>query len=103
MTQWRAAVLVAAVLFVATPPVAFGADARGEAKKWVEFGIAVAERGLWKEAIYRWEKATELDPTYPAAFNNLAVGYEKDGQMEKARQAYEKAMALAPKDQQIRQ
>ena len=39
------------------------ADARGEAKSQVEFGINVAQRGLWREAIYRWEKAVELDPT----------------------------------------
>ena len=38
------------------------ADARGDAKSQVEFGINVAQRGLWREAIYRWQKATELDP-----------------------------------------
>jgi branched-chain amino acid transport system permease protein len=31
------------------------------AKSQVEFGIGVAERGLWREAIYRWEKAVEID------------------------------------------
>src|SRR5690606_3171967 len=50
---------------------------RGEAKKQVEFGVQVAERGLWREAIFRWERATQLDPTYAAAFNNLAVAYEQ--------------------------
>jgi len=102
MTKWRR-VILAAVLFTTTSSVALGADARGDARKWVDFGITVAQRGLWREAIYRWEKATELDPTYASAFNNLAVGYEHEGQMDKARQAYEKAIALAPKDQQIRQ
>ena len=38
------------------------ADARSDAKAQVEFGISVAQRGLWREAIYRWEKAIELDP-----------------------------------------
>ena len=33
-----------------------------DAKAQVEFGINVAQRGLWREAIYRWEKAVELDP-----------------------------------------
>ena len=42
------------------------ADARGDAKKQVEFGIPVAQRGLWREAIYRWERATQIDPTYAA-------------------------------------
>lgn len=79
------------------------ADQRSDAKKQVEFGIEVAQRGLWKEAIYRWERATQLDPTYVAAFNNLAVAYEREGQLEKARAAYEKALALQPNNSLIRQ
>jgi Tfp pilus assembly protein PilF len=79
------------------------ADARSEAKAQVEFGIAVAQRGLWREAIYRWERAIEIDPTYAAAFNDLAVGYEHEGQLEKAREAYEKALALDPQNAQIQQ
>lgn len=79
------------------------ADARSDAVAQVDFGITVAQRGLWREAIYRWEKAVEIDPTYAAAFNDLAVGYEHEGQLEKARQAYEKALALQPQNAQIRQ
>lgn len=79
------------------------ADARSEAKAQVEFGIDVAQRGLWREAIYRWEKAVEVDPTYAAAYNDLAVAYEHEGQLEKARQAYEKALELEPNNVQIRQ
>src|SRR5204863_110068 len=91
--------LVAAVLSSAP---AF-ADARGDAKAQVEFGINVAQRGLWREAIYRWEKATQLDPSYPAAFNDLAIEYEHEGQLEKARKAYERALELDPNNTQIQQ
>ena len=76
---------------------------RKEAKEQVEFGIQVAQRGLWKEAIYRWERATQLDPTYAAAFNNLAVAYEHEGQLAKARAAYEKALAIEPENALVRQ
>ncbi len=79
------------------------ANIRDDAKAQVQFGIDVAQRGLWREAIYRWEKAVELDPTYAAAFNNLAIAYEHEGQLEKARKAYEKALALEPNNAQIRQ
>src|SRR5438105_15615432 len=79
------------------------ADARTDAKSQVEFGINVAQRGLWREAIYRWEKATQLDPNYAAAFNDLAIAYEHEGQLEKARKAYEKALELEPNNTQIRQ
>lgn len=79
------------------------ADARSEAKSLVAFGIDVAEKGLWREAIYRWERAVEIDPTYGAALNNLAVAYEHEGQLEKARQTYEKALVVEPNNAQIRQ
>ena len=79
------------------------ADARGDAKAQVEFGINVAQRGLWREAIYRWEKATQLDPTYAAAFNDLAIAYEHEGQLDKARKAYDKALELEPNNSQIQQ
>src|SRR5499433_2652962 len=95
-----ALVASAAVLAAAAPSFA---DAKSDAKAQVAFGINVAQRGLWREAIYRWEKAVELDPTYAAAFNNLAVAYEHEGQLAKARKAYEKALENDPNNTQIRQ
>jgi Flp pilus assembly protein TadD len=81
----------------------FAADKREEAKAQVDFGIDVAQRGLWREAIYRWEKAVEIDPTYAEAYNDLAIAYEHEGQLSKAREAYQKALELAPNNPQIRQ
>jgi type IV pilus assembly protein PilF len=97
----RVALFLAAAAIVSTG-TAF-ADARSDAKAQVEFGINVAQRGLWREAIYRWEKATELDPTYAAAFNDLAIAYEHEGQLDKARKAYERALELDPNNAQVRQ
>lgn len=79
------------------------AGQRGDAKKQVEFGIQVAQRGLWREAIYRWERATQLDPTYAQAFNDLAIAYEHEGELDKARAAYEKALELEPDNLLIQQ
>ena len=87
---------------LASAPPSF-ADAKSDAKSQVEFGINVAQRGLWREAIYRWEKATQLDPTYVAAYNDLAIAYEHEGQLDKARKAYEKALELDPNNAQVRQ
>ena len=96
--------LAASVVLVATASVApLLADARNDAKAQVDFGINVAQKGLWREAIYRWEKATQIDPTYAAAFNDLAVAYEHEGQLDKARQAYEKALEIEPGNSQIKQ
>jgi Flp pilus assembly protein TadD len=100
LTRLAALVLFAAVACAATPLLA---DVRSDAREQVEFGINVAQRGLWREAIYRWEKAVELDPKYAAAFNDLGIAYEHEGQLDKARRAYEKALALDPNNTQIRQ
>ena len=97
-----ARVLAPALLCLVLAAPAF-ADQRSDAKQQVEFGIQVAQRGLWREAIYRWERAAQLDPTYAAAFNNLAIAYEHEGQLEKARGAYEKALSLEPDNAMIKQ
>jgi Tfp pilus assembly protein PilF len=94
-------VLAAFLLGASVTPLA--ADARSDAKKQVEFGINVAQRGLWREAIYRWERAAQIDPTYAAAQNNLAVAYEHEGDLGKARAAYEKALELEPNNALIKQ
>jgi len=88
---------------LALAPAPAQADARGDAKKQVEFGIVVAQRGLWREAIYRWERATQIDPSYAAAHNNLAIAYEHEGELAKARTAYERALELEPGNALIKQ
>jgi Tfp pilus assembly protein PilF len=97
----RALLVIAAL--VSTAPAASAEDARSEAKQQVEFGIKVAQNGLWKEAAYRWEKAVQLDPTYAAAWNNLAIAYEQQGDFEKAAKAYENAVKIDPENLMIRQ
>jgi Tfp pilus assembly protein PilF len=97
----RIGVLALLVSVLAVP--AAHADARSEARAQVEFGISVAQRGLWKEALYRWERATQIDPTYAAAYNNMAIAYEQAGAFDEARKAYERAVELEPNNLMIRQ
>jgi Tfp pilus assembly protein PilF len=98
--HFRPWIVVGAFVLLATPA---RADDRAAAKSQVEFGIKVAQSGLWKEARYRWEKAVELDPSYAQAWNNLAIAYEHEGKFDDARKAYEKALELDPKNVLIRQ
>jgi Flp pilus assembly protein TadD len=98
--QVRSFALFVALAFASAPA---WAEDRSAAKSQVEFGIKVAQNGLWKEARYRWQKAVELDPTYSQAWNNLAIAYEHEGKFDEARKAYEKALELDPKNLLIRQ
>ena len=79
------------------------ADRRSQAKGHVDYGIELAQKQLWKEAEFQWEKAIELDPTYAAAWNNLGIAYEQQGKFDDAKKAYDKAYALDPKNTFIRQ
>src|SRR5437762_13238075 len=100
MSRYLATFFTVAAVVSASPSFA---DARSDARSQVQFGIEVAERGLWREAMFRWERAVELDPTYAAAYNDLAIAYEHQGQFAKARKAYERAIELEPNNLQIRQ
>ena len=92
------AILTVAALILLVAPVAVRADDRDEARAQVEFGIQVAMRGLWNEAVFRWERAIELDPTYAEAWNNLAIAFENQGRFEDALEAYETALDLDPQN-----
>jgi Flp pilus assembly protein TadD len=95
----RILILLALLVGVAAPAAA---DERSDAKAQVEFGIDVAQKGLWREATLRWEQATKVDPTYGAAWNNLGIGYEQLGRFAEARKAYERALELEPGNTYIR-
>jgi type IV pilus assembly protein PilF len=104
-TLGRGGVLAALVALnsLCLPAHADDNRSKEQSKQQVEFGIQVARQGLWKEAIFRWQKAVELDPGNPSARNNLAVAYEQDGQFELAEQEYERALELNGSNTFIRQ
>mgnify|MGYP001989430899 FL=1 len=95
-------VLLASLLAVSNQ-VSVQADERSDARAQVDFGISVAQKGLWKEAIYRWERASTIDPSYAAPWNNLGIAYEQEGLFTEAREAYEVALDLEPNNIMIQQ
>ena len=100
----RRLISLSVVILLAASAVAHAQDQdRGKSREQIEFGIKVAQLGLWNEALYRWEKATQLDPTYAAAWNNLAIALEHEGKFDSAKKAYEAALKLEPKNLMIRQ
>ena len=99
----RLRAIVGAFLLLVLVSTPVRADDRSDAKDQVKFGIKVAQLGLWREALAHWERAIKLDPSYAPAYNNLAIGYEQQGDFEKARNAYQKALELNPNNQYIKQ
>jgi len=68
----------------------------------LDLGIWAAEHNLWDEAIFHWQQALKDNPSSAAAYNNLAVAYEKKGLWDKALKAYEEALRLDPKNRFIK-
>jgi tetratricopeptide (TPR) repeat protein len=56
---------------------------------------------LWREAMFRFQRATEITPGNAMAHNNLAVAYEANGDFEKARREYLEALKLDKSNQYI--
>jgi Tfp pilus assembly protein PilF len=80
----------------AKPPTPARADREAAAKlaKDLAFASEMARKGLWREALFRWERVLAQRPDDPRLLNNVAVAREALGDREGARQAYERALQL---------
>jgi len=76
---------------------------RGEGAEQLDFGVRAAKKGLWREALFRWEKARKLAPDNSRVLNNLAVAYETNGDFEKAEELYKEALKSEPDNRDIKQ
>ena len=77
-------------------------QASSQASSQLAFGVDMAKRGLWKEALFRFQEAEKIDPQNPRVQSNLGVAAEAAGQFDKALGYYQKALRLAPNDKGIR-
>lgn len=58
----------------------------------LEFGVEMAKRGLWSEALFRFKQAERANPGDPRILNNMAVSFEALGQFDKALDFYQRAI-----------
>lgn len=58
------------------------------------FGVEMARQNLWREAMFRFRRAVELNPGDAMARNNLAVSYEAIGDFDNAARQYREALRL---------
>ncbi len=77
---------------------------KGEAsvKEQLRFGVKMAERGLWREALFRFRQAQRLDPQNPEVLNNVAVAHEALGLFEQALTLYRQALELDQDNKTLR-
>lgn len=66
------------------------------------FGVQMAKRGLWSEALFRFKQASRSDPGNPHILNNMAVAYEALGNFEKALDHYQDAIKSDPSDRELK-
>ena len=62
------------------------------------YGSFLNDTGEEDDAVAEWDKAREIEPQNPAAWNNLANHYGHRGPVEKAFAYYEKAISLNPNE-----
>ena len=86
--------------------VATGAMAKGKRvikpQHEVSFGVKMAQRGLWAEALFRFRAAEKMGDTRSAVYNNIAVACEALGLFEEAQDYYKKALDTDPKSVPLR-
>ena len=99
-----AAVLVVGLLVAATASAAKGKSKirRVTAAEQLSFGVDMAKRGLWREALFRFQRARQLDPGMTRVLNNLAVAYEAVGDFDRALEHYKLALAADPGNRDLK-
>ena len=65
------------------------------------FGVRMAKMNLWREAMFRFRRATQIEPGNAMAHNNLAVAYEATGDFEAAAREYREALRLDRSNEHI--
>ncbi len=66
------------------------------------FGVQMAKRGLWSEALFRFRQAERTQPGNPRVLNNLAVAYEAVGLFDEALETYKAALKADPANRELR-
>jgi hypothetical protein len=97
----RLAWLLAPVIALPAPLVRGMAREPG-LKEEMRFAAEAAQRGLWREALFRWEKHARTQAGNPRLRNNLGVAHENLGDYARALAEYREAVRLAPASREVR-
>lgn len=78
----------------APPPQAKPPDPAKEGSRLFRLALQQLEQQHSQQALRLFEQSAEADPTQPATDNNLGILYKQTGQLDKAIDAYRRAIAL---------
>ncbi len=84
-----------AFLWILPNPIA-SASLREEAVNYRLQGFEAQRRGDKGTALTFYQKAQQLDPSYPIPFNDAGILLEEEGRFDDAEQAYKRALELNP-------
>jgi protein O-mannosyl-transferase len=71
-------------------------NAPGKARAYNNYAVALSEKGLYKESIPIYQKAIDMDGSYPDPLNNIAVAYSFIGDLDKAIAALKRSIMIQP-------
>ena len=90
--HWCIGLFAVTVLLLSSMAAYGGRKDPNNAPDQLSFGVQMAKRGLWSEALFRFKRAERLRPGDPRVLNNMAVAYEALGNFEKALDTYQEAI-----------
>ncbi|HYQ83120.1 MAG TPA: tetratricopeptide repeat protein [Rubrobacter sp.] len=98
----RAAILTLAIFPLLLTACGGGYGRPEQLGSQLAFGVDMAKRGLWSEALFRFHQAERMEPNNPRVYNNLAVAYEATGDFDKALEYYQRALRASPENRELR-
>lgn len=97
----RALALTCLLLILPLTPGCSISRHRGPEATQRNFGVDMARMNLWREALFRFKRAVQMNPGDAMAHNNLAVAFEANGDFDNAAKEYREAMRLDKTNQYI--
>ncbi len=88
--RFSVVLIVAALCCAAIPAEAAKGDRTDDSQ--LAFGIQMAKRGLWNEALFRFSRVLKERPGDVRVLNNMAVAYEAIGEFDLALEHYKRAL-----------
>ena len=102
MRSRRSLYFFAAVILAAGWFTSAARPSKPKVEDQIAFGVSMARRGLWNEALFRFRMANQVRPNDSRILNNMAVAFEAVGRFEEALASYQKALKADPSNRELK-